>query len=184
MAWLALPAILFLTTGCGGGTDKKPKQSTSVAQTEQGQDEEKDAAPPPPVKKKAKAVEKPAEPAPLAASKADVKKWNLDDLNAALLRKDVQFVFGVMFYGMSKPNDAKRAEELDALVKKVARLKDDPVAEVPIPPGAFVDVDTDEPLDAAAKTGTTAAAPAATGPRPTGMPFRGGLRRGRGDGGK
>jgi hypothetical protein len=180
-AWLALPASLFLAAGCGGGSDKKPKQSTTVAQNEQGKDEETDAAPPP-VKKKPKAAQKPAAPEPPAASTTDVRKWNIDDLNAALARKDVQFVFGVLFFGMSKPNDAKRAQELDSLVQKVARLKDDPVPEVPIPAGAFAEADT-EPLDAAAKTATTAAAPgAAAGPRRSGSPFRGGARRG--DGGK
>jgi len=183
MAWLTLPAILFLAAGCGGG-DKKPKQSTTVAQTEQGQDEEKDAAPPPPVKKKQKAVEKPAEPEPPAASTTDVKKWNVDDLNAALLRKDVQFVLGAVFYGLNKPNDAKRAEDLDSLVKKVGRWKDDPVPEVPIPAGALAEADS-EPLDSAATPATAADAPAAAASKRPGSPLRmGGLRPGRGEGGK
>ena len=81
-------------------------------------------------------------------------------------------------------DDAKRAEDLDSLVKKVARLTDDPVPEVPIPAGAFAEADTDEPLDTAAKPGTTAAASAAAASKRSGSPFRmGGARRG-GDGGK
>jgi hypothetical protein len=187
-AWLSLPAIALLATGCGGGSDKKPKQSTAVAQND-SQDDEKDApAPAPPPKKKQKAVAvKPAEPEVPAASTTDVRKWKGDDLNAALLRKDVMFVAGVLVYSAAKPNDAKRAEELNSLVQKVARLKDDPVPEVPIPAGAFAAVDPDPLDETAANPGTTAGAAtsAAKGPGRMGGPFRmGGGRPGRGDGGK
>ena len=144
-------------------------------------------APPPKRKQKAVAV-KAAEPEAPAPSTTDVRKWTGGDLNAALLRKDVMFVAGVLFYSATKPNDPKRAEELDALVKKVARLKDDPVPEVPLPAGALAAVDADPLDDAPAKPGTTAAAatPAAKGPGGRmGGPFRmGGNRGNRGDGGK
>jgi hypothetical protein len=188
-AWLSLPAIALLATGCGGGSDKKPKQSTATAQND-SQDEEKDApaAAPPPRKKQKAVAAKPAEPEAPAASTTDVTKWKGDDLNAALLRKDVGFIGAVVYYSAAKPNDAKRAEELDSLAKKVARLKDDPVPEVPIPAGAFAAADPD-PLDDTAKPGTTAAAaPAGKGPGGRmGGPFRmgGGGRASRGgDGGK
>ena len=189
-AWLAVPALALFTAGCGGGTDKKPKQSTTVAQNE-SQDDEKDApapAPAPKKKQKQKLFDtKPAEAEAPPPSTTDVRKWKGDDLNAALLRKDVMFVAGVLFYSATKPNDAKRAEELDSLVKKVARLKDDPVPEVPIPAGAFAALDVDPTEDGAAKPGTAAAAtPAARPGGRMGGPFRmGGGRAGRaGDGGK
>lgn len=183
-AWLVLPAILLVAAGCSGGSEKKPNQSTTVAQSDQGSDEEKDVAPPPVKRKlKQKAAQKPAEPEAPAASSNDVRKWKADDLSAALLRKDIQFLPAVMFYGMSKPNDAKRAQELDALLKKVGRLKDDPVPEVPLPAGVLAEVDT-ESLDTPAKPGA-AAAPAATTDQKGGFRFRmGGRRFGPGGGGK
>jgi len=186
-AWLSLPAIALLAAGCGGGSDKKPKQSTAQAQND-SQDEEKDAPAPPPKKKQKAVAVKVADPEAPAPSTTDVRRWKSEDLNAALIRKDVMFVAGVLFYSASKPNDAKRAEELDTLVKKVARLKDDPVPEVPIPAGALAAVDPDPLDDTPAKPGTTAAAATPPAKAPGGRlggPFRmggGGPRRG--DGGK
>jgi hypothetical protein len=187
VSWLALPAILSLAPGCSGSADKKPKASTAVAQSAPAQDaEETDAAPAqPPKKQPKKAVEKkPAEPELPAPSTADVTKWKADDLNAALVRKDVKFIMGAMFFGMKQMNSAKSAADLDGLLQKVAKLKDDPAPEVPIPAGLLAEADTDEPADAAAKHGAPAAAAAAATPKRGGSPFRmGGMRRG-GDGGK
>jgi hypothetical protein len=179
----ALGAFALLAAGCGGG-DKKPKQSTTVAQNDSPDEGEKDAAPAPPPKKKQKAAAvKAEEPEIPAASTKDVTKWDGNELKAALLRKDVMFVTGVAFFGAMRPNDVKRAEELDTLTKKVAALKDDPAPEIPIPAGAFAEADPD-PLDTPAKPGTTAGAtsPAAAGGKGarTGGPFRGGGRVGGG----
>ena len=59
------------------------------------------------------------------------------DLDAALARKDLFFAPAVVLYGARSPNDAKRAGELDALLRRVARMKDDPTIPLPFPPGAF-----------------------------------------------
>jgi len=91
--------------------------------------------------KEAKGAEKPAaaQPAakPPAASTNDISKWEVADLDAALARKDLLFVPAVVLYGVRNPGDAKRANELDSLVRQVARMKDDPTIPLAFPPNAF-----------------------------------------------
>jgi hypothetical protein len=101
-----------------------------------------------------------------------------------LLRKDPQFATAVFVYSVSKPNDPKRAKELDSLAAKIGQWKDDPAPEVPIPPGAFVEADP-EAADTPAKPGA-AATPAANAPGRSGTSLRAaGGRFGRiGGGGK
>jgi hypothetical protein len=176
-AWLVLPAVLILAVGCGGGSSKKAKDTTTVAEADTSQEEEKEApAPAPPPKKKFKIVEKAAEPEPSSASTSDFSKWEKPDLEAALTRKDILFTPAVVLYAARGPNDPKRADELDALVRKVARMKDDPSIPLAIPAGAYAAADTESP-EAPAKANPAATAPAKKG-RPA-MRFGG-----RGGGGK
>jgi hypothetical protein len=159
--WLALPAVLILAIGCGGGSSKKAKDSTTVAEADTSQEEEKEA-PAPPLKKKANVVAKAAEPEVVVASTSDVTKWEKPDLESALTRKDVLFAPAVVMYAARGPNDPKRGEELDALVRKVARMKDDPSILLAIPAGAFAAADT-ESAEAPAKANAAAPAPAQKG---------------------
>jgi hypothetical protein len=132
--WLVLPALLLLATGCGGGSGKKQNASAAVDNSEPAQEEEKaapaaeeEAAPVVKRKGKFKLAEKPATPEPPAPSnKKDVSKWDMTDLNAALARRDLWFAPAVVLFSARDPNDSKRAEDLDALVRRVAKLKDDP----------------------------------------------------------
>jgi hypothetical protein len=165
-AWLALPAVLFLAVGCGGGSSKKAKDSTAVAQADSSQEEEKEAPALAPPAKKAKVVAKPAEPELPGASTSDLSKWEKRDLEAAFARKDILFVPAVVLYAARGPNDPKRAEELDSLVHKVARMKDDTAIPLAIPAGAFAAADT-EAAETPAK-----ANPAATTPAKKGLPMR------------
>jgi hypothetical protein len=162
-AWLALPAVLFLAVGCGGGSSKKAKESTTVAAADSSQEEEKEApAPAPPPAKKAKVVAKPAEPELPGASTSDISKWEKPDLEAAFARKDSLFVPAVVLYAARGPNDPKRAEELDSLVHKVARMKDDIAVPLAFPAGAFAAVDT-EAAETPAKANPAATTPARKG---------------------
>ena len=47
------------------------------------------------------------------------------------------FIPAVVVYSVANREDAKRAEELEELAQKVARMKDDSAIPVPFPPGAF-----------------------------------------------
>jgi hypothetical protein len=162
-ACLALPAVLILAVGCGGSSSKKAKDSTTVAEADTSQEEEKEApAPASPPKKKFKIVEKAAEPEPPGASTSDVSKWEKPDLEAALTRKDILFTPAVVLYSARGPNDPKRAEELDALVRKVARMQDDPSIQLAIPPGAFASADA-ESAEAPSKANPAATTPATKG---------------------
>jgi hypothetical protein len=141
-AWFVLPALLLPAVGCGSGSAKKAKESAVVADAEPAAEEEKPAEVVAPVaKKKRKGAEKPAaaQPAakPPAASTNDISKWEVADLDAALARKDLLFVPAVVLYGVRNPGDAKRANELDSLVRQVARMKDDPTIPLAFPPNAF-----------------------------------------------
>jgi hypothetical protein len=154
--WLILPAMLLLAVGCGGGSSKK-----QVADSGQAQEENKDAPAEeeaaPVVKKKVR-IQVPAAPAVAeqpAPSKKDPTKWDMTDLNAALARKDLLFVPAVVMYSARNPTDEKRAAELDALVQRVAKLKDDPP---PIPLAI--------PSSAVAAVGSPAPAAAAAVPAP------------------
>ena len=99
-----------------------------------------------------------------------------------MLRKDPLFATAVFVFSVSKPNDPKRAKDLDSLASKIGQWKDDPAPEVPIPAGALAEADTDA-ADAPAKPG--AAAGTANGPARPGSSVRMGLGRfGRGNGGK
>jgi hypothetical protein len=133
-AWFVLPALLLPAVGCA----KKPKESAVVADAEPAAEEEKPAEVVAPVaKKKKKGAEKPAAAQPPAASTNDISKWEVADLDAALARKDLLFVPAVVLYGVRNPGDAKRANALDALVRQVARMKDDPTIPLALPPNAF-----------------------------------------------
>jgi len=142
--WLVVPALLLLAAGCGGGSDKKQKAAAAVADSEPAQEEEKTApaaeeAAAPVVKRKVKKVaEKPVTPEPPGPSTKDFTKWEVADLNGALARKDLRFVLAVVMFSARNPDDAKRAEELESLLSRVAKWKDDP-APIPLalPPGAF-----------------------------------------------
>jgi hypothetical protein len=142
-AWLSVSGLLTLAGGCGGGSAKKAKESTAVAEAQPAQEEEKDAAaeaPPPAAKKKKQAfvMIPPAKvEAPAAPSTDDITKWKAADLDAAFARKDFRFAPAVVFYSVANRDDAKRAEELEQLAQKVARMKDDSAIPVPFPPGAF-----------------------------------------------
>ena len=175
-AWLALPALVILAVGCGGGSSKKAKGSTAVAESEQAQEEAAPADALPSVVKKKKAAAKPAEPTPPAPSTKDISKWQSADLDAALARKDVQFVPAVVLYGVRKPDDAKRADELDSLLRRVGRMKDDsPTIPLPLPAGAFADADNQT------AAGQAGSAPAGTAPALTPNLMRSFRRRGKDD---
>jgi hypothetical protein len=158
--WLVCAGLVALTAGCGSGSAKK-NESTAGAANQSAQEEDKEAAeeaPAPPIKKKhkQKPVEIAANAEPAAPSSKDIRKWKAADLDAAFVRKDLMFVPAVVVYSMSDRNDAKRAADLDQLVRKVARMKDDSKIPLPLPPGSFAA----ENQPAAAK-----AAPAAKGLR-------------------
>jgi hypothetical protein len=164
--WLVLPTLLMPLAGCGSGSSKKAGDSTAVAQTDQAQEEEKEAPAPaaPAPKKKQRAALIPAEPDLAAASSNDITKWKSADLDSAILRKDPLFVLAAVVYSANGPNDAKRAGELDALVRKVARLKDDATIPLALPSGVFASADVEAPAAPAKAAGTPAAAPGS--PRP------------------
>lgn len=163
--WIVLPALSLFAVGCG---DKKAKESTAVAEAETSQEEEKEApaqAQAPAPKKRHKAVEKPIEPAPPAASTRDLNKWGAPDLTAALLRRDTLFVPAAVLFGMRGQNDPKRAADLDVLVHKVAAMKDDAVVPLALPAGAFAAVDDAQAVSPAKPGGAPGAAPAMPGNR-------------------
>jgi len=153
---------LLLTVGCGGGSGKKQNASTTVGDSEQAPEEEKAAPAPaeeaPVAKKKVKIAIKPATPEPPAPSKKDVSKWDMADLNAALARRDPLFAPAVVMFSARNPDDSKRTEDLDALVRQVAKLKDDPP---PIPLAL--------PSGALAASGSPAHAAAADSPGQPGV---------------
>ncbi|HUE17670.1 MAG TPA: hypothetical protein VMR25_26180 [Planctomycetaceae bacterium] len=170
-AWLVLAALLIPAVGCGGGSSKKAKESTTVADAEPAQDEEKVA----PelaqfVKKRPKLPEKAAAPQPPAASTKDITKWAMADLDSALARKDLMFVPAVFLFSARGTEDAKRAEDLDALARRVGRMKDDAPIPLPFPPGAFAAADK-AGKPAAASPGQPSAAAVAEPPA-KGMQFK------------
>jgi len=136
--WLTLPAALLLAVGCGGGSDKKQK-AVAVAESS-GDDDDKEApsqeaAPAP--KKKAKVVVQAEEPEPAPPAVHDINKWDLAQLNAALNRRDPQFAMAAILFSARDAADAKRAADLDSLLQKVAKIKDDASIPLALPPGAF-----------------------------------------------
>ncbi len=163
-AWLAFAALLIPAVGCGGGSSKKGTESTTVADAEPAQEEEKVA----PelaqfVKKKHKLPEKAAAPQPPAPSSKDITKWAMADLDSALARKDPKFVQAVFLFSARGAEDAKRAEDLDALARRVGRMKDDATIPLPFPPGAFAAADKAD-KSAAASPGQPSAAAVAEPP--------------------
>jgi hypothetical protein len=136
--WFVLPALLLLAAGCGGGSSKK-----QIADSGQAQEEEKaapvaeeEAAPVVRKRGKLKVAEKPATPEPPVRSNKDVAKWDMADLNAALVRRDLLFLPAVVLFSARNPDDSKRAEDLDALLRRVAKLKDDPTIPLAMPSSA------------------------------------------------
>jgi hypothetical protein len=172
-AWLVLAALLMPAIGCGGGSSKKAKESTTVADAEPAQEEEQ-VAPEPQhfVKKKPMAIGKAAAPQPPAPSTKDISKWTMADLDSALARKDLMFVPAVFLFSARGVEDAKRAEDLDALARRVGRMKDDAPVPLPFPPGAFAAADK----PAATSPGQPSAAAAAVTPA-KGMTFKFGKGR-------
>jgi hypothetical protein len=171
-AWFACLAILLPLAGCGSA---KKSKDAAVAQAEPAQEEAKEEgaaaeAPPPPAKKASKfkfikAPEKAADSPPPAASTKDFMKWNTADLDAAIARKDLLFIPAVIAYSAGGAEDATRAAELDDLVHKVGRMKDDPTIPLPLPAGPHAAATQQ------AGAPTTEPSPAATPAAPT-KPFR------------
>jgi hypothetical protein len=176
-AWLVLATLLIPAAGCGGSSSQKAKESGTVADAEPAQEEEKVA----PelaqfVKKKPKLPAKPAAPQPPAApSTKDITKWAMADLDSALARKDLMFVPAVVLFSAGGAEDAKRAEDLDALARRVGRMKDDATIPLPFPAGVFAAADKADKSAAASPAQPSAAAVAE--PPAKGMQFKFGSKR-------
>jgi len=134
LLWL-FSLLVLLASGCGGSRSG-PEET---ADKDEEEAEEKPAAAPPPKVAPAKqlaAAKAAAEEVPAPKSK-NPTQWDYADLKGALARKDQQFPAGVFLYGAQRPGDPKRAEDLDALLRQVGKMKDDPVVGVPLPAGAL-----------------------------------------------
>lgn len=135
LLWL-FSLLVLVASGCGGSSSG-PDQAADKDDEEEA--EEKPAAAPAPkvapAKQLAAAKAAPEEsPAPKSKNPA---QWDYADLKGALARKDLRFPMGVVLYGAQRPSDSKRAEDLDALLRQVGKMKDDAVVGVPLPPGAL-----------------------------------------------
>lgn len=151
----ALALVTVITPGCGGNPSNDPQNPAADAQAPPvaGQPNPAPAANAGQAKaggrkgfkiafnKKGKdqkeaANQEEAAKTPEVQSSKDLSKWGLADLKAALNRKDIRFFAGVFLFGMSKPRDMSRATDLNVLLREVAKLKDDPKIDLPLPPMA------------------------------------------------
>jgi|SRR5579862_5560709 len=166
LLWL-FSLLVLVASGCGGSSSG-PDQAAD----KDDEEEEKPAAAPPPkvaLAKQIAAAKAAPEEAPAPKSK-NPAQWDYADLKGALARKDQQFPMGVVLFGAQRPGDSKRAEDLDALLRQVGKMKDDAVVGVPLPPGALA-------TTAAPVTSGAINLPAAAAiPEPT-APIRGMFRR-------
>jgi hypothetical protein len=133
VAMICLAAVVAaLALGCGNGSSKpQVSEAKNRADSEPADPPQEEAPAPKPVAKKFKVAPKSAEPdlAPLPSK--DPRQWKIADLQRAISRKDPMFSLAAFMYG-SKPNDSKRAGELDALLGQIAKMSDDANITVPI----------------------------------------------------
>jgi len=136
--------LLCISAGCGGGSTSGPQPPATTSASEVKSEEDANPA-------EAKAADlakgkkwkigKPDEKAspPAPPLKNDISKWAIADIDAALARNNLMFVPGLMVYSARRPDDSKRAAELEGLLRRVAKMKDDPNPSLALalPPGAF-----------------------------------------------
>lgn len=154
--------IALSLLGCAEEAEKK----VSPREAEMAEAAKKKAEPAPaPAEsdKKNKIVEQAAAPPAGRPRPKDLSKWELADLKASLTKKELPFAMAAVLYSAQKAGDAKRAADLDDLLRQAGKMADDPTISLPLVAAGSAPVKPS--TTPGARPFAPAAAPAMNGPK-------------------
>jgi len=144
----ALALVCFAQTGCSRKSAPENQAANSAAPntppaaapaapegerksaraTKRGNDKKDDEQPA--VVKQAAGAPPAAEPKPAAADKTP-DKWTMDDLKAALAKKDPRYAIAVQMQGAMSHGDGQKGQQLGELLAEVAKMPGGPATAAP-----------------------------------------------------